>query len=85
MKSLYNIFFGSRIPKDIYVCYKDKNIPDSVIKNIKDKNPGWTVHFYDDNECYQYILENHGDKLAKLFKSIPDGPIRADLWRVCIY
>jgi hypothetical protein len=76
---------SSPIPKTIYICYKTKDaLPQKVSRRWKELNPGYTVEVYGDEECEKFIRETYGQDHAKFFRSIPDGPIRADFWRVCI-
>jgi hypothetical protein len=74
----------NEIHKNLFLCYKNKNIPLSIIKDLKDKNPGWKIKLYDDKECADFIFTNYGELMYNLFKSIKDGPIKADLFRICI-
>jgi mannosyltransferase OCH1-like enzyme len=39
---------------------------------------------YDDNLCQQFLLEEYSQLHLDIFNFIPDGPIKADFWRVCI-
>ena len=39
---------------------------------------------FDDNDCERFLLEHYGPRFAFIFKSIPDGAIKSDFWRVCI-
>ena len=72
------------IPKNIFLCYKDKNIPQSIIDNIHDMNPTWKIELYGNNECAKFILKYYGKILYDLFENIKDGPIKSDLFRICI-
>ena len=72
------------VPKDIYICYKTKDLPPYVALNWEKLNPGYKVQIYDDKDCEEFLLHEYGQTHAKLFKSIPDGPIRADFWRICM-
>jgi len=72
------------IPKKIYFCYENKNINNYIIEDIKKQNPEWEVFFYDDKECSEFIHSHIGDKMGNLFDRIKDGPIKADLFRICI-
>ena len=72
------------VPKDIYICYKTKDLPPYVALNWEKLNPGYKVQIYDDKDCEEFLLHEYGQTYAKLFKSIPDGPIRADFWRICM-
>ena len=73
-----------KIPRVIYQCYKDKNVPSIVKERWLKLNPGYEYRLYDNDDCYNFILENYGKNYANLFKFIKDGPIKSDFWRVCI-
>ena len=75
---------NQKIPRVIYQCYKDKNIPPIVKERWLQLNPDFDYKNYDDKECYQFILEYYGKEYANFFKNIKDGRIRSDFWRVCI-
>jgi len=47
-------------------------------------NPEIQTHLFDDLMIVRYLLKNFGRTHVNLFKSIPDGPIRADFWRICV-
>jgi hypothetical protein len=73
------------IPKIIYMCCKDKNdIPEKVTKNWKQLNPDYQIKLYDDDECYNYLVDKYGQDYGDFYNEIPFGPIKADLWRLCI-
>lgn len=72
------------IPDTIYVCYKNqKDIPLRSIERWQELNPDYNIRIYGDIECRE-TLKEIGDWAVKLFDRIPDGPIRADLWRAAI-
>ena len=73
-----------KIPRVIYQTYKDKNIPPIVKERWLKLNPGFEYKLYDNKDCYNFILNNYGQKYAKFFNFIKDGPIKSDFWRVCI-
>lgn len=78
---------NNNVPRTIYMCCKDKNnIPNKVIENWKKLNPEYKIFLYDDNECIDYLKNNklYGSDYAEFFEKIPYGPIKADLWRLCI-
>jgi len=81
-KTLYinNIY----IPKNIYLCYKSKDIPDYIIPNWKKLNPDYNVYLYDNDDCKEFLLQSFGQEYVDCFNYIKDGPIKADFWRVCI-
>ncbi len=74
---------NKKVNKTIYMCYKHKDIPPKVIRNWEDMNPGWKVALYDDHECSQF-LHKYYPHVAGVYDSIKHGPIRADLWRICV-
>ena len=75
----------SKIPKVIYQTYKDKNVPLIVKERWLQLNPGYEYHLYDDDDCYQFLLDYYDKEHADFFKyKIKDGPIKSDFWRVCI-
>lgn len=72
------------IPKSIYICYRDKNVPDGMIEGISLLNPGYSVDLFGDKECREFLGGEFGSDYADCFSYIKDGPIRADFWRVCM-
>jgi mannosyltransferase OCH1-like enzyme len=71
--------------KTIHICYSDKNkIPKYIYTNLKNLNPDYDIKFYGNKECYDFLLEYFSKNYANFFDNIPDGPIKADFWRVCI-
>ena len=73
------------VPRTIYLTYKEADlIPTSVIQNITRWNPDWRIRLFGDLECIAYLEEHWPPEHVKHFRSIPDGPIRADFWRACM-
>ena len=68
--------------KTIYMTYK-KNIPDIVFNRWKTLNENYKIEFSLDNDCIKFLKENFNDYIAELFKNIPQGMYKADLWRLC--
>lgn len=78
---------NDEVPKRIFMCCKDKSdIPSKVMSNWKLLNPEYEITLYDDDECLAYIKNNslYGNKYSDFYKKIPYGPIKADLWRLCV-
>lgn len=73
-----------KIPRVIYQCYKDKNIPPIVKERWLKLNPDFKYYLYDNDDCYKFLLENYNQKFANIFKFIKDGPIKSDFWRLCV-
>ena len=70
------------IAKTVYMCCRVKTeIPGHVVKRWTDLNPEIDVLLYDDEECAAFA-----DQLGwgQQYRSIKDGPIRADLWRLLL-
>jgi mannosyltransferase OCH1-like enzyme len=72
------------IPKDIYICYKNLQELKEYSSIWKELNPEYTLHLYDDQLCIDFLEKEYSSLHADIFKYIPDGPIKADFWRICI-
>ena len=75
---------GTRIPKNIYICFKHKRLPPKVMANWKRLNPDYNVFLFDDKDCIRFLMQYYGPRFVHIFNSIPDGAIKSDFWRVCI-
>jgi hypothetical protein len=71
-------------PNKIYLSYKNKNIPDYIIPNIKKIYTDYEIKLYDNNDCIKYLKEEYGQLYVDIFNFLIDGPIKADFWRLCI-
>ena len=78
------ILFSINIPKNIYACYKTKNVPNYVRDDWINLNPDYNFILYDDNDCRSFLKEKFGQEYVNLFNFLKDGAIKADFWRVCI-
>ena len=72
------------IPKVIYMCHKNINDIKKYSENWTKLNPDYEIKLYDNELCEKFLLEELSELHHKIFKFIPDGPIKADFWRVCI-
>jgi hypothetical protein len=72
------------IPKVIYMCHKDLKTIQQYSQNWKRLNPEYEIKCYNNDMCYQFLFNNFPRVVSHIFSIIPDGPIKADLWRVCI-
>ena len=76
-------------PKILIQTIRDKSvIPDKVYKNIKKFAPEYKHIIYDDSECIQFLKKyNHilhkKANLVDVFRKIPSGAHKADLFRYC--
>ena len=76
---------NNKIPKNIYQTYKNKNIPEIVKLRWNKLNPDYKYFLYDDNDCYNFLLNYYNKEIADIFRyKIKHGPIKSDFWRVCI-
>ena len=81
------IVINDNIPLDIYQTWFNKDLPQGMIKSInklKQDNPDFTFHLFDDNECADFIKEHFGIKVSDTFDNLIPGAYKADLWRYCI-
>ncbi len=74
----------NEIPKVIYLCYKNKNIPEEIIHNYKELNPEYEVKLFDNEDCINFLKLKYGQLYVDIFNYLKDGPIKADFWRVCV-
>ncbi len=72
------------IPKIIYMCDKTLEHISKYSQNWKKLNPDYKIRLYDDELCIKFLQKSYGDDYVNIFKYIPDGPIKADFWRLCI-
>lgn len=76
--------FRTSIPNVIHICYKDKAALDGVRAMWVALNPGYRVVTYGDAECEFFIGRHFPKPVIGLYRALPWGPIKADLWRLCI-
>ena len=75
---------NSRFPKVIYMCDKTLDHIKIYSKNWITLNPDYEMNLYDHALCEKFLLEEYSQTYKDLYKYIPDGPIKADFWRVCV-
>lgn len=71
-------------PKIIHITYTSLDHLEFVKEKWQILNPNWTIKLYDNTLAESFLKESYGQPYADLFNFIPDGPIKADFWRVCI-
>jgi hypothetical protein len=64
------------------MTYK-KTGPDFVFSRWKLLNDDYDIEFSLDEDCISFIKTHFNKKIADLFKKIPIGMYKADLWRLC--
>lgn len=68
--------------KTIYQTYY-KPIPQFVFDRWLALNPTYRIEFSLDTDCIQFLKEYFNNEVAELFKKIPMGMHKSDLWRLC--
>jgi len=66
----------------IYMTYHSLP-PESVIRSWLALNPRANVDFSVDADCIVFLNKEFNKNIAALFKYIPRGMYKADLWRLC--
>ena len=59
------------------------NLPSFVTSRWLDLNPDYRIDFSMDSDCISFLQTKFGRNIAELFKYIPRGMYKADLWRLC--
>lgn len=73
------------IPNTIYQTYSDKNkVPSIVFENIKKYAGSYDYHFYNDDDCKNFLKTYFQPKILNKFNSMKIGAHKADLFRYCI-
>ena len=75
---------NKKIPKKIYMCYKNIIDLEKYSKKWKELNPEYEIELYDDERCKDFLLKEYSQLHVDIFDHIKDGPIKSDFWRVCI-
>ena len=68
--------------KSIYMTYK-KELPKFVTKRWRKLNGGYKIEVSLNPDCIDFIEKNFNKYISTLFKQIPEGKYKADLWRLC--
>jgi mannosyltransferase OCH1-like enzyme len=79
--------YKSVIPLHIYQTWSSKQLPpkmDMCVKSLKEDNPEFEHHLYDDQECRDFIRDNYDETTLNAYDALIPGAYRADLWRYCI-
>jgi len=76
------------IPLHIYQVWHDlKDMPSSVkesIEILKEQNPEFEHHLYDESMCRDYIQKNFPKRVVQAFDKVVPYALKADIWRYCI-
>uniref|UniRef100_A0A6C0LGH0 Alpha 1,4-glycosyltransferase domain-containing protein n=1 Tax=viral metagenome TaxID=1070528 RepID=A0A6C0LGH0_9ZZZZ len=83
LKTSYN----SIIPLHIYTCWHSKELPPFMNENVeylKQTNPEFTVHVYDEEMCRTFIQEHFDSSVVEAYDKLKPSSYKSDLWRFCI-
>jgi hypothetical protein len=75
------------VPKKIYQTYKSYKLSDNqkkCIHRILQFNPEFEYTFMDDKECLTFIEDNFEEDIVNMYKNLPLGIMRADVWRIAV-
>lgn len=79
-----------QIPKNIFQTHKSYEYITTKPKLVTSVN-SWkkfqnefSYHFYDDNQCDEFIKNNFDERVYKAYCMLPLAVMKADLWRYCI-
>jgi len=68
--------------KTIYMTYK-KSVPENVFSRWTNLNNKYNIDFSLDVDCISFLEQHFNSYIVNLFKEIPVGMYKADLWRLC--
>ena len=77
----------TKIPKILWQTCKSSTIPNQakpLIKSWLDLNPDLKWYLMDDAQCDAFIRDHFSTQFYDMYKSLPFGVMRADVWRVAI-
>ena len=77
---------NQKIPKLIWQTAKSEPHPNShdLIKSFINLNPDYEWLFMDDSRCDNFIKDHFNKEFYNMYKSLPHGVMRADVWRVAV-
>lgn len=77
-----------KFPRIIHQSYKSKKGIEEHLNKIKNEwlklNTNYKYKFYDDIDCIDFFDMYFDEYFVDIFKSIPQGAIKCDFWRLCI-
>lgn len=72
-------------PRNLFLTYTSKSlVPRKVWASLRTYAPEYTVRFFDDRDCENYIRRWFDASLLRRYQSLKRGAHRADLWRYCV-
>ena len=79
--------YNQVIPLNIYQTWNTKDLPPlmkQTVDMIKQNNPRFNHHLFDDNDCRNFIKDNFDSSVLNAFDTLIPGAYKADLWRYCV-
>src|SRR5579872_510755 len=75
------------IPLQIWQTYKSKELPEQVLEaeqTWQKLNPEFSHFLLDDADIEQYLRSSWAPDYLDLFRALPIGAMKADLWRYLV-
>lgn len=77
------------IPKWIFKTgpFQNGDLPEVmklVYYEMSEKNPGYQLFYFSDDECIEYIRDYYGEDYVRRYNSLVPGAYKADYWRYLI-
>jgi mannosyltransferase OCH1-like enzyme len=75
------------IPKIIWQTYKSSLPPTQALSSIRswlEKNTDYEWIYFDDIKCDKFIKDHFDKDFYEMYRALPFGVMRADVWRVAI-
>jgi len=76
-----------KIPLNLFQTWHIKYLPkhmNETVLSLKNNNPEFTHHLYDDTDCRSFISEHFNSDVLQAFDKLIPGAYKADLWRLCV-
>jgi hypothetical protein len=71
------------IPDNIILTYKDNNIPNYVLNNIKRLNNDKNILFFTDEDAVKFLSKEYDSSYSDFFASLNLGCNKGDFFRYC--
>ena len=75
------------VPLDIWTCWHTKDLPPKMRENVeklKQDNPGFQVHLYDEQECRSFLMEHFDPEVVNAYDGLVPCSYKSDLWRFAV-
>ena len=83
----FDVKVKNEIPLNIFQTWYTKKLPYYMQKNVdllREQNPQFKYHLYDDNDCRDFIDKYFDDTVLNAYDRLVPGAYKADLWRYCV-